>query len=165
MSLIISSVSFNIESQLMACKIHSYPYMGTIDQAKNHYLQRHCTKNTVPCICKMCGYWAQTRKEMKFHQRVKHQVRKWKEDLRNVCYRTFKSNFIPSVVMKETKHVVYDNFPRQELISDDSAILVRVREAIANNNSCWDRSLPKWPNMKIPPLLDETTWPTDDTYP
>ena len=151
MSLIISFVSFSMESQLVACRVNSCSYMGTIDQVKNHYLWRHCTVNTVPYVCKTCGYRAQTRREMRFHRRVKHQARKRKEDLRHVCYGTYKAISYLHVVTKETRAIVYDNIPRQELISDDSAILLKVREAITNNNSCWNRALPTRPNLKTPP--------------
>ena len=142
-------VSFSMESQLVACNFNSCSYKGTIDQVKNHYLWRHCTIETVPYICKVCWYRARSRGEMRLHRRVRHQIRKRQEDLRKVCYGTFKRLSYLHVAKGQVEGVKYDNIPRQELISNDNELLATVREAITN--SCWEQSLPTQPNMKTPP--------------
>ena len=142
-------VSFSMESQLVACNFNSCSYKGTIDQVKNHYLWRHCTIKTVPYICKVCWYRARSRGEMRLHRRVRHQIRKRQEDLRKVCYGTFKRLSYLHVAKGQVEGVKYDNIPRQELISNDNELLATVREAITN--SCWEQLLPTQPSMKTPP--------------
>ena len=77
--------------QLVACNYDNCSHMGTAKQVTSHHLWKHCSVNTVPYACKICGYRAQTKRGIRIHRRVRHHGRGRKEDLKLECYGTYET--------------------------------------------------------------------------